>query len=364
MMPPTSPDLSVPMPASPRRLAAPALLALLAACPQPMPLDVHDTDLPGTPVDCELDFWSDWSDCSEACEGGVQTRSRAVITEPKEGGDACDATVEERECHTDPCTTGEDVRVVRYDGGAFSQLNSTLWVENGLDARRSLVEAQRDEWSVYLHPAGGGVVQLDLFTEQVKVTPPDSDTSSVRDTIVDAQPNLVDGWAATHATYGTRGAFVQLDGDSWVENNVDGVHTWTELRRDAWSVYLRNDERGASMRLDIYTMEAEVQFEGQDAYVLYTLSSADPRAIHGWLMREAVLDEGLLTQTGPTTWMTTGLTAGGRQMEQLTRNGTSVVLYDDVTQDTYEISTTTQQVRRTPFGSGTSTPVADILHLR
>lgn len=48
----------------------------------------------GIAVDCELSQWSDWSECV----GGQQTRTRTVITSPSNGGLACGALTEVRDC--------------------------------------------------------------------------------------------------------------------------------------------------------------------------------------------------------------------------------------------------------------------------
>jgi hypothetical protein len=46
------------------------------------------------PIDCVLSNWSDWSECS----GGLQTRTRTVVTSPQYGGNPCGATIETRDC--------------------------------------------------------------------------------------------------------------------------------------------------------------------------------------------------------------------------------------------------------------------------
>jgi len=53
------------------------------------------------PRDCVLGPWSDFSECSLPCDGGQQTRTRAVLQEPANGGTACGQTEE-----TQPCNTG------------------------------------------------------------------------------------------------------------------------------------------------------------------------------------------------------------------------------------------------------------------
>lgn len=63
--------------------------------------DVCD-DTP-VPVDCLLSEWSAWSDCSVACGGGVQSRTRTVLREASNGGVSCGELVEYRPCNTQEC---------------------------------------------------------------------------------------------------------------------------------------------------------------------------------------------------------------------------------------------------------------------
>lgn len=55
------------------------------------------------PVNCELSMFSGWSKCTKECESGVQTKTRAIITKPKNGGSACDNVQEPRPCNTGSC---------------------------------------------------------------------------------------------------------------------------------------------------------------------------------------------------------------------------------------------------------------------
>lgn len=55
------------------------------------------------PIDCVVSKWSGWSACSRECEGGVRQRTRAVLTEPRNGGATCDALVETESCNTGSC---------------------------------------------------------------------------------------------------------------------------------------------------------------------------------------------------------------------------------------------------------------------
>jgi len=55
------------------------------------------------PVDCLMSEWSGWSKCTKDCESGVQSKTRDVLTKPKNGGRGCDSVTEERPCNTGSC---------------------------------------------------------------------------------------------------------------------------------------------------------------------------------------------------------------------------------------------------------------------
>ena len=55
------------------------------------------------PVDCVMSKWSGWSKCSKECESGVQSKTRSILTKPRNGGETCDATTEERVCNSGSC---------------------------------------------------------------------------------------------------------------------------------------------------------------------------------------------------------------------------------------------------------------------
>jgi hypothetical protein len=55
------------------------------------------------PVNCVMSEWSGFSKCTKDCEGGVQGRSRSIITKPLNGGTSCDVVQEQRACNTGSC---------------------------------------------------------------------------------------------------------------------------------------------------------------------------------------------------------------------------------------------------------------------
>lgn len=84
-----------------------------------------------TPVDCIVSEWSEWSDCSAACGGGTQTRTRTVVTPPSGGGVACPELEESRSCNEDPCTTNisnrhSDILGLRVFPNPFSSTITVL----------------------------------------------------------------------------------------------------------------------------------------------------------------------------------------------------------------------------------------------
>eukprot|EP01004_Peranema_trichophorum_P002529 NODE_1581_length_1896_cov_175.363790_g1339_i0.p1 GENE.NODE_1581_length_1896_cov_175.363790_g1339_i0~~NODE_1581_length_1896_cov_175.363790_g1339_i0.p1 ORF type:complete len:386 (-),score=157.57 NODE_1581_length_1896_cov_175.363790_g1339_i0:7-1164(-) len=72
-----------------------------AACPATT--ETSDCNTQKCPVDCAMSEWKAWGACSTSCGGGIQKRSRGVITEASEGGAACGSTEESAVCNTQPC---------------------------------------------------------------------------------------------------------------------------------------------------------------------------------------------------------------------------------------------------------------------
>jgi len=55
------------------------------------------------PIDCKLTHWSMLSSCTTECGGGVQTRTRTVVDQPRNGGQFCDVPSELSSCNTGSC---------------------------------------------------------------------------------------------------------------------------------------------------------------------------------------------------------------------------------------------------------------------
>jgi len=70
-----------------------------AECTNPLNADL-------CPIDCQLSPWSDYTDCSANCDGGEQTATRSVVTAATLNGAACNATLSDtRQCNMMSCST-------------------------------------------------------------------------------------------------------------------------------------------------------------------------------------------------------------------------------------------------------------------
>lgn len=72
-----------------------------APCPA-LKMEVACGDRP-CPVDCVMSQWSSWGRCSRDCGGGMQRKSREVLTIGNFGGKMCGVTDQSRECNVQSC---------------------------------------------------------------------------------------------------------------------------------------------------------------------------------------------------------------------------------------------------------------------
>ena len=69
------------------------------------------------PMDCVMAAWSTWSTCTKSCGAGTHGRSRVVASPNANGGKACGALTEERQCnHTDDARCPIDCKVSAWSG--------------------------------------------------------------------------------------------------------------------------------------------------------------------------------------------------------------------------------------------------------
>merc|ERR1719318_2037260 len=96
-----------------------------AACPALEEEEPCNTDQ--CPVDCEVEDWSSWSECSATCGGGTRTRERKVVQEPENGGAACQDREEEESCKTEQCGGTSDANSNSNNGDNSSTTLTASW---------------------------------------------------------------------------------------------------------------------------------------------------------------------------------------------------------------------------------------------
>eukprot|EP00455_Lapot_gusevi_P016445 TRINITY_DN1847_c0_g1_i1.p1 TRINITY_DN1847_c0_g1~~TRINITY_DN1847_c0_g1_i1.p1 ORF type:complete len:249 (+),score=3.95 TRINITY_DN1847_c0_g1_i1:88-834(+) len=63
----------------------------------------EEPDLSLVVQDCVLSAWSEWSPCSKPCAGGIKTKTRSVLVEPRNGGRRCGRLTWTNWCNSHPC---------------------------------------------------------------------------------------------------------------------------------------------------------------------------------------------------------------------------------------------------------------------
>ncbi|XP_039610072.1 SCO-spondin [Polypterus senegalus] len=64
-----------------------------------------DCQQPSCPVDCVASEWSEWSECSATCNGGVSVRNKTIIRHAEHGGEDCPIPLLlQRACNAHNCT--------------------------------------------------------------------------------------------------------------------------------------------------------------------------------------------------------------------------------------------------------------------
>jgi len=99
-----------------------------AECP-PLQMEQECQTQP-CPIDCQMDDWSGWSGCSKDCGGGVMSRSRNIEVEPDFGGKECGATTDTQMCNVDAC----NVPCELADWGDWSDCSKAC--NSGIEVRR------------------------------------------------------------------------------------------------------------------------------------------------------------------------------------------------------------------------------------
>ncbi len=162
------------------------------------------------PIDCVVSAWSDWSTCSASCGGGTQRRTRSVVTSPAYGGYPCPTLVDTQACNKQSCDKRVFITSESYfSDGAFG----------GLDQGDAICQNAADSVSL------GGIWTAWLSTSTVDARDriPDAVFRLIDGTLVaNSKADLLDGSIAVPITLAENGTTVD-SGDVHTGTNADGT---------------------------------------------------------------------------------------------------------------------------------------------
>lgn len=109
--------------------------------------------------DCKVSSWSEWSSCSAECGGGTRTRSRRVLEQERDGGEPCpeenivSTECNQQSCDMTDCVTGEWSQWSQCSracgGGLRQRVRSIQAAQEG--AEQFCPELDEDRRVEYLH---------------------------------------------------------------------------------------------------------------------------------------------------------------------------------------------------------------------
>ena len=176
---------------------------------------------------------------------------------------------------------GRNVNVVNFSGGGngtFRQVSRNQWIEQNAQGQRKFAfrETHRDDWSVYLHDRSRNVrIQLDLHRKMVGYS--DSNNPNTRDLYrISGVSSKLSGWLVRQVNF-NNGAFISKGGRRWVETgsqNEVRFH-FSEVARDDWSVYLKDNSRNVHIQLDLHTRKIMYNAGNDPRVPLYNITRAN-----------------------------------------------------------------------------------------
>lgn len=123
-------------------------------CVNPQMQDNKACDVAPCPVHCQLSDWTKWTGCSKTCGGGLSSRERTEKVSAMYGGDICSGvTSMDQACNAQPCP-------VDCQWGQWTDFDACTTTCGGGKAKRSRI--------IWVSPSHGGV-ECDGSTEDEEI---------------------------------------------------------------------------------------------------------------------------------------------------------------------------------------------------
>lgn len=139
-------------------------------------------------ADCELAVWGPWGSCSKQCDGGIRTRTKAVLKDATGQGHCAPETSPERfeelACNAEPCPPNlvcdskADLALLLDGSGSMK--------EDGFASAKLFAKDLLGRMS--LNATSGGKAGLILFSQETQVVAQLGDDAAALDAALDAAP--------------------------------------------------------------------------------------------------------------------------------------------------------------------------------
>ena len=199
---------------------------------------------------------------------------------------------------------------VHSNNGAFVQLSTKTWIENGAPSTRIVyTEQNRDDSSVYLQAVNqNSTVELNYIDNKAYYT---TATGVFEYNIISSDPTNLNGYNTVRVTYDKPagvtskiGGFLQINATQWMEGNDDGRFYYTETSRTGSSIFLFDNSRSVTIELDMINYRVNYS-DLNSSFYIYKISDPQPQKANGWVVNEVVRDFATFLMTMPGEWVET-----------------------------------------------------------
>ena len=167
---------------------------------------------------------------------------------------------------------------VREKPGAWKEFH-----RNGAAFSTEWKETTRDSTSVTLHDASRNYWLRLTATNALLKTEANGQYWELIQGEFSPAPSIAKGLDVRAVVYSNTdhtitGRFLETAPGKWIETVPNGEHTFTEHGRDEWSVYLKRDDNGTAMQIDLYRNQVFVN-QHQPLYEIVSSDNGEARNV-------------------------------------------------------------------------------------